>query len=494
MSNNEYLKLHEEHAVTPLTISPNHQAWASEILVSLLAGDKEVGKDTFCIHKDKGLEFFPYFYAWEKASEKLLEEIKKNPKLPKKVFSESIRLYKEIFKTVRYFNKQNINSWTNKKIADYLFKTYKLGVDITAYGFIPVLSDIYFHNLTHSLKSIVKKATLNTDVTTPVPEIIHLLSSPAYFIPSKLARIDLLRLVININGKKVSKSKLKQYYTNWYWVDFGQLGPKPEFKTVVDSANELLKNKSTSEKELKEILAYPKNLQAKQLAIIKKIKLAKEEKYLFQVARDFMYLKGARMEVLFGVYASWYEILEVLAKKWRVEKNLLYYCSVFELVDWLNKNRKMSLAVLRARSKYCVWIAKTWKKSIIYTGEKAKKFLGQIKLKKEENLKEVLNIHGTVASVGYAKGTVKIVNKTSEINKVEDGDILVSVATHPALLPAMKRAAAFVTDAGGITSHAAIVARELKKPCIIGTKIATKVLRDGDLVELDTKKGDIRKI
>jgi pyruvate,water dikinase len=58
----------------------------------------------------------------------------------------------------------------------------------------------------------------------------------------------------------------------------------------------------------------------------------------------------------------------------------------------------------------------------------------------------------------------------------------------------MEKAAAFVTDQGGITSHAAIVAREMKKPCIIGTKIATKVFKDGDIMEVDANKGIIRKI
>jgi pyruvate,water dikinase len=56
----------------------------------------------------------------------------------------------------------------------------------------------------------------------------------------------------------------------------------------------------------------------------------------------------------------------------------------------------------------------------------------------------------------------------------------------------MKRASAFITDEGGITCHAAIVARELKKPCIIGTKIATQVLKDGDEVEVDAERGIVR--
>ena len=69
---------------------------------------------------------------------------------------------------------------------------------------------------------------------------------------------------------------------------------------------------------------------------------------------------------------------------------------------------------------------------------------------------------------------------------------MVSPMTTPNYLAAMKKAAAFITDEGGITCHAAIVARELKKPCLIGTKIATKVLRDGDLVEVDAGRGVVK--
>ena len=72
------------------------------------------------------------------------------------------------------------------------------------------------------------------------------------------------------------------------------------------------------------------------------------------------------------------------------------------------------------------------------------------------------------------------------------GDILVSIATRPEMLPVMKKAAAIVTDEGGITCHAAIVSRELKIPCIVGTQTATSVLKDGDKVEVDTEKGVVK--
>jgi len=103
-------------------------------------------------------------------------------------------------------------------------------------------------------------------------------------------------------------------------------------------------------------------------------------------------------------------------------------------------------------------------------------------------------MEGQIAFKGVVSGKVKIVNKIADIKKVKVGDILVSIATSPDVLPAMIKASAFVTDSGGITSHAAIIARELKKPCVIGTKLATKVLQDGDLVEVDAQRGIVRKI
>ncbi|MFZ2978284.1 MAG: PEP-utilizing enzyme, partial [Candidatus Magasanikiibacteriota bacterium] len=93
---------------------------------------------------------------------------------------------------------------------------------------------------------------------------------------------------------------------------------------------------------------------------------------------------------------------------------------------------------------------------------------------------------------GLAKGKVKIIIRAEDMKKMNHGDILVSIATDPDIVPAMKKAAAIITEQGGVTSHAAIVSRELNIPCVIGTKIATKVLQDGDTVEVDANNGIIK--
>jgi phosphoenolpyruvate synthase/pyruvate phosphate dikinase len=101
-------------------------------------------------------------------------------------------------------------------------------------------------------------------------------------------------------------------------------------------------------------------------------------------------------------------------------------------------------------------------------------------------------LKGSVASKGVARGRIRRVMRKKEISAFQDGEILVTSMTTPEFVPAMKKAAAIVTDEGGITCHAAIISRELGKPCIIGTKVATKVLKDGDEVEVDAEKGVVR--
>jgi phosphohistidine swiveling domain-containing protein len=100
-------------------------------------------------------------------------------------------------------------------------------------------------------------------------------------------------------------------------------------------------------------------------------------------------------------------------------------------------------------------------------------------------------IKGTVAFRGLIKGEAKIVISSNDFHKINKGDILVTSTTRPDYIKIMEKAGAFVTNEGGMLSHAAILAREMKKPCVIGTKIATKVLKDGDLVEVDANTGTV---
>ena len=137
---------------------------------------------------------------------------------------------------------------------------------------------------------------------------------------------------------------------------------------------------------------------------------------------------------------------------------------------------------------------KKHKQIIIYANRIIKKYL--IKSKKAENNRKVAedffedskNIKGQVAFKGKVSGKVLLVNSDKIIKNVKKNVILVSKLTSPKLVSQIKVSKAVITDEGGMLSHAAIFAREFKIPCIVGTQIATQILKDGDKVEVNAEK------
>ncbi len=115
---------------------------------------------------------------------------------------------------------------------------------------------------------------------------------------------------------------------------------------------------------------------------------------------------------------------------------------------------------------------------------------------KKKTIYRQKEIKGLVAWRGFKKiqGIVRIVSDKKHFSKFKRGEILVTDETNASFMPLIQKAKAFITDKGGILCHAAIVAREMKKPCITGTKNATRVLKDGDFIEINANKGIIRKI
>ncbi len=102
-------------------------------------------------------------------------------------------------------------------------------------------------------------------------------------------------------------------------------------------------------------------------------------------------------------------------------------------------------------------------------------------------------ISGVVASSGKAKGTARIVLDQNEFENLKQGEILIT-NLKPDHVLVLKKSGAIVTDEGGITSHLAKAARELKKPCIVNTGNGTQVFKTGDAIEVDAEKGIITKL
>ncbi len=104
---------------------------------------------------------------------------------------------------------------------------------------------------------------------------------------------------------------------------------------------------------------------------------------------------------------------------------------------------------------------------------------------------EKLILKGIAASSGQATGKVRVVQSSADTPNFIDGEILVTHLTNPTMIMMMSKASAIVTDVGGLTSHPAIVSREMGTTCVTATKIATSVLKDGMMIKVDGTKGEV---
>ncbi|MBU3906446.1 hypothetical protein KKC83_06090 [Patescibacteria group bacterium] len=184
------------------------------------------------------------------------------------------------------------------------------------------------------------------------------------------------------------------------------------------------------------------------------------------------------------------EYAKHISKRTGVSISVLKFASLWELVDLLN-GKIISIKKIAKRRKGCMRINIPGREYWL-TGREYKKFFKKIDLSINKEFNQDV-VSGLTAYYGKIKGRVKIIiNIKKDGKKLKKGDVLVTSMTRPEFMPLAKKARAILTDEGGITSHAAIISRELKIPCIVGTKNATKILKDGDLVEVDADKGVVK--
>lgn len=207
-----------------------------------------------------------------------------------------------------------------------------------------------------------------------------------------------------------------------------------------------------------------------------------KNKKIINIYQNMLYIKDKRDDYRREAFYYGLKLIKEIAKRLKITIKDLGLLLPSEIFDKDIKNR------IKERKKgYIVEVNKD-KINIIEGEEAINNFI------KEYENKNIKSFNGTIGCSGIAKGKVHIIKTKDNLKDFRKNEILVAISTNANYVPAMQKASAFVTDEGGITCHAAIVAREMQKPCIIGTKISTKVLKDGDLVEVDANKGIVRKI
>jgi phosphohistidine swiveling domain-containing protein len=278
---------------------------------------------------------------------------------------------------------------------------------------------------------------------------------------------------------------LRKHLEKYYWIhNTYAVMNTASIETFRKRLEELLKDKS--DKKNRAVINKEK--------LMKNIGLSDETKQLVRIFNYCTLWQDSRKENILQSLSAFDAIASEVARRAGIERNTFSCLGALEakklkkiddvkvLSGQLKKRRRGCYCYLTRDSDFFV-TGKEYEK--IYAIQQATQYQDAKRDDREE-------IRGMVANMGTAKGKVKICTTLKSLDKFSEGMVLVAHMTRPEYTQAMKKSVAIITDEGGITSHASIVARELKKPCIIGTKIATQVLHDGDLVEVDANNGVVR--
>ena len=338
-------------------------------------------------------------------------------------------------------------------------------------------------------------------------DLAFALSAPSQLSFMEEERIDLLHIASRFNAVikdhrtraipariKPECEKLATKYI-WLFSNYRESVPLTAAKVWKELQN------VCQQKRLKELHAESMRLKGKGVRIKKEKQnlyrihhLSKPVRAAFEILEYWSSWTDGRKRVALKVNYYLEQYVQEIARRIKCGIWNVKYMTLDELQDSLRKRRPaVSYKAIKERRKFSVFVElkrQGVRQESIITGRAAHSLWEAI-----FGIQKSSEISGQVASAPVARmqGRVQVILDTAKA-RFKRGSILVTTMTRPEFVPLLYKASAIITDEGGLTSHAAIVSRELEIPCIIGTKIATKVLKDGDIIEMDMQKGTVRKI
>lgn len=391
---------------------------------------------------------------------------------------------KEHEKTAQELEQVKLQNISDKEFYNLLRHFYDFNIRFWLIVHVPEIANWGGeYLLTNKLKSLFKEK---------FEEYLEILSAPIKFSFFQQEELDLLSLD-SIKDKKEFQKKLKQHAKEYHWL-LNSYGGNRILKVdyFADKLKELLKEKSAKQK-IKEIKDNVKKNKTRKDRLIKKLRLSKNLVLIAEQLSQSIWWQDLRKGYIWQMNYFWDKFLQEIAKRTDWKFNELQWCYGFEILSVVKNKNKINKKEINKRKKYYAFYAEKGKFKDFTQVQQVKKLISTYLKVATGNTKELKGLVVSRGKTAIMRGQVKIINNPfKESRKMVKGDILVAGMTSPEFIIVMRKAKAIITDHGGMTSHAAIVSRELGVPCIIGTKIATKILHDGQIVEVDANKGIIR--
>ncbi len=451
--------------------------------------------------------FALYFYVGEKDSYDVAEDIMRalveRPGFGRDLDRNIMAWSRKLIDFADAVDRMPLATYTNKKLWRLYQKHDKIHTKLYTYGWMPVAVDLYHNNFTNRLKAYLRTVCHGAD---EVEEVFIALTSPTKKTIVAEEREDFLRIYA------AHRAELKTYASapplsrispelaralaahaeQWGHLGYIYAGNHPVFgpEYYVKEMAEIAESGIDGKKLLQKDAQYLAHTRKRKRELEQKLRISPTYRRLFDSAADFAISKLFRRHAqLFSLHRLHRSLLAEIAKRLKLTRYEVQFMLKDEVRDALLKGR-VNRKTIKERTRRCVYYAEAGKE-IIYIGSRAERIAKKVAVSIAGNVTE---IKGQTAQPGIARGMVKKIFRAKDMKKMNKGDILVSIATDPDVVPAMKKAAAIVTDQGGITAHAAIVSRELGIPCVIGTKLATRVLTNADTVAVDATRGIIKKL
>ncbi|OGG14478.1 hypothetical protein A2773_05995 [Candidatus Gottesmanbacteria bacterium RIFCSPHIGHO2_01_FULL_39_10] len=444
--------------------------------------------------------------TWEKANRQLARMIDKNIGVLENILNQTFKIGAVMNAYTLVLTEDNLSLYSSDKILTIYKKYFDYNALEYAWGVtLPILDFHTSHYVEDKLRSILGKwlkqeeaakafgvFTQPTEDSFALEQEKSLLKIYQHFSKHLLSRrTEVVLAELRKNHPQIYR-RLKKHAQKYAWVFYVFSGPAMGERDFIETMKFYAKKKINPARQLKKLAKERLELLKKRKSYFAKLNLSEREKRFVEIASRFIYFKPRRKD---WQSKSYYH-LEFLQKEIgrRLGLSLAQVRSMtLEEVERGLSGKIINVDKINERMRFHI-IVLVGKKVRIYQGKEAIKFDRQ-NIKKERIKRGALSeIFGQSACPGKVKGIVKIVNTIEDMKEMSDGDVLLSAATSPRIISAIRKAAAIVTDEGGLTCHAAIISREFNIPCVIGTGMATKVLKDGDRVEVDATKGIVKKI
>lgn len=439
-------------------------------------------KNTLCLIQ-VNYDFFNYKPAMEKFSKELLKKIKKSDKkYIDTVVKQCLNSGQKLLKLSEKVGKTVLNTNPNSTELVKLLKSYSE----CAYEYCVFYIVAWFEKPERELAE--RLAEKYVSGINSKEKILSLICTPSRETAAEYEQDDFLKMCSKKSLPKKFFLKLCESHARKYgWLSIRYFIGKPWTTHDVFERAKNIKH-SDAEKQYKERLLNRQKTHTKLVKILSQMSL--KDRNLVKQIRDIIYLRTQRSD--FFHYSNYFvlPLFKKIAASLNINyEDLLYFSpdevvaaleNKFELKKNFNERRSCLVAFFDGNSK-------------IIQGKKAKDYIKRRPVL-QLAFQKARSVSGISANPGIVSGKAKIIMKNEDLEKVSKNDILVTTMTTPNFISAMEKASAFITDEGGILCHAAIISREMKKPCIIGTKIATKVFKDGDIIEVDANKGIVKKL